>query len=113
MLPVDGIGLTRAGAVMLVAGALLPVLPGNTGIPCLLRSLTGVPCPMCGMTTSVSATLRLQVVDALAANPAGVLAVVVAIVLVIRRPTRLAVPLLLVVAGLGAMWMFQLHRLGW
>ena len=97
---------------MLATAAVLPALPFHVGIPCPLRLLTGLPCPLCGMTTSVEATVHLRIVDALAANPAGVVAVVVAIVLLIRRPATVPVSMPVVLAGLAAMWAFQLHRFG-
>ncbi|MGI9080225.1 MAG: DUF2752 domain-containing protein [Acidimicrobiales bacterium] len=102
--------LMRAGAAMLALAVILPALPGHPGVACPLRTLTGVPCPMCGMTTSVEATVHLRLGDALGANPAGVIAVVVAIVLVVVRPATLPVWAPAVLAGLGAMWLFELHR---
>lgn len=103
---------TRGAAVAMLAGAgLLTLLPGHAGLPCPLRTLTGVPCPLCGMTTSVEATVHGHPVAALAANPAGPLAVLAAVALLVRRPRQaLRVPTVLVIAvGLG-MWLFELHR---
>ncbi|HVA31010.1 MAG TPA: DUF2752 domain-containing protein [Gaiellaceae bacterium] len=102
--------LRGAGAAMLAAGAVLPLLPGHPGIACPLRRATGVPCPLCGMTTSVEATLRLHVHAALAANPAGAAAVLVALALLVVRPRRLHVPFAVLPAALAAMWLFELHR---
>ena len=102
--------LRLAGAGMLAAGAVLPLLPGHPGIACPLRRLTGVPCPLCGMTTSVEATLRLHLREAAAANPAGVAAVAAAVLLLVLRPRHLRVPSLLVPVLLLAMWLFELHR---
>ncbi len=99
------------GGAMLATGALLPALPGNPGLPCPLRTLTGIPCPLCGMTTSVVATMRLRLGDALAANPGGVLLVVLTIVLLLARPSRLPLPpTWVVVTGLVLMWVWQLQR---
>jgi len=95
---------------MLALAVVLPWLPLHPGVLCPLRAVTGVPCPMCGMTTSVEATVRLQLDDALAANPAGVLAVVVAIVLLMRRPATLPLWTPAILAGLAALWLFELHR---
>ncbi|MGH9286013.1 MAG: DUF2752 domain-containing protein, partial [Acidimicrobiales bacterium] len=81
-LGVDLRGLRWAGIAMLGAGAVVAHLPGEAGIPCLLRSTTGVPCPACGMTTSVKAALRLDLAAALSANPFGVVALIFAVVLV-------------------------------
>jgi hypothetical protein len=101
-----------AGALMLGAGFALPLLPGHPGIACPLRALTGVPCPLCGMTTSVEATLHLDLSAALAANPAGIAAVVAAVALLVVRPAQFRLQRLAVPVMLGAMWLFELHRFG-
>lgn len=95
---------------MLGAGALLPILPSHPGIACPLRAVTGVPCPLCGMTTSVEETVRLDLQAAVAANPAGVAAVAVALLLLVLRPVRLQLPWAVVPITLLAMWAWELHR---
>lgn len=109
-LELDPSDLRGAGALLLAAGAVLPLLPGHPGFACPLRRLTGIPCPLCGMTTSVEDTMRLHLHAALAANPAGLLAVAVAICLLVVRPRRLVLPTLLPPLVLAAMWAFELHR---
>jgi hypothetical protein len=100
-----------AAVAMLAAGVILPFLPGHAGLPCPLRTLTGVPCPMCGMTTSVEATLHGHPVAALAANPAGPALVLCAAAILVRRPKRLLhAPLALVICLFAAMWLFELNR---
>lgn len=107
----DLAGLRPAGALMLGAAAVFATLPGDQGLPCPMRELTGVPCPLCGMTTSVVATVRLDLASAWSANPAGIIAVVVAVVLLVaRRPAELPVPWWLVASSVASMWLFQLHR---
>ena len=105
--------LRVAGAVMLTGAALLPILPGPDGVPCPLRSLTGIPCPLCGMTTSVSAAVHLDPWGALVANPAGLLAVAVAVGLLLARHRRTAdVPVWGLPAVLAVMEIWQLVRFG-
>lgn len=102
--------LRLAGALMLAAAVVLPLLPGNAGIACPLRLLTGIPCPLCGMTTSVEAIVRLDLRDALVANPGGVVAVIVALVLLVRPPSRLVLHHAVLSGVLVTMWLFELHR---
>ena len=102
--------LRIAGAGLLSAGAFLPLLD-HPGVACPLRSLTAIPCPLCGMSTSVEAAVRLDLGTALAATPAGVAAVVAAATLLFYRRSRsLRVPLWAVHAGLVLMWVWQLIR---
>jgi hypothetical protein len=108
----DTSDLRTAGGLMLAAAAILPAIPGHPGLPCPLRTLTGVPCPLCGMTTSVEATVHLHFGDALAAAPAGIILVALAIAFLIRRPQTIRVPMALVYVVLALMWAFQLHRFG-
>lgn len=102
--------LRVAGSAMLFLAATLPLVPGYPGVPCLLRTFTGVPCPFCGMSTSAKETIRLHLRDAWAANPGGVIAVLVAVVLIVLRPSKMRLPALLIPAFLAAMWVFQLFR---
>jgi uncharacterized protein DUF2752 len=97
---------------MLPVAVVLPMLPGHPGLACPLRTLTGVPCPLCGMTTSVEASVRLHLGDALAANPAGVLLALAGVLLLALRPQRLVVPSLVLPVALAGMWLFELHRFG-
>ena len=100
-----------AAVAMLGAAALLPLLPGHAGLPCPLRTLTGIPCPLCGMTTSVEATTHGHLGAALQANPAGPLAVLAALALLVLRPRNaIRVPTILVLAVLLGLWLFELHR---
>jgi Protein of unknown function (DUF2752) len=100
-----------AAIALLAAGSALPLLPGHPGLPCPLRMLTGIPCPFCGTTTSVEATLHVDPGAAFAANPLGPALVASALVLVVRRPRHpLRVPLLFVIVLAAALWLFELHR---
>lgn len=111
--PIDLTGLRVAGGAMLALGATLPLLPHNPGLPCPLRTLTGIPCPLCGMTTSVKAALAGHVVSSVAANPFGVIAVLVAVALLLRprlRVVRLPVAILVTCALVS--WTWELRRFG-
>jgi hypothetical protein len=110
MTVVDVRDVRGAGAAMIVAAAVLPRLPGHPGLVCPLRTLTGVPCPLCGLTTSVEDTVTGHVRAAHSANPVGVLLVLVAAVLLTVRPRQIRLPsAVFVLLGL-AMWLFELHR---
>jgi len=96
---------------MLVLGVVLPHVPGHPGIACPLRTLTGVPCPFCGLTTSVEATMGGHLGRAFAANPFGIVAVAFAAALLARpKWDRLNLPLLVVAIGVLCSWLFELHR---
>jgi hypothetical protein len=99
------------GAAMLALGAALPHVPGNPGLPCPLRTVTGVPCPLCGLTTSVKAVMRADLAAAVAANPFGILAVATAVLLLLRPQVRnLRVPVNVLLLGGVMSWFVQLHR---
>lgn len=100
-----------AAAGVLAVAALQPLIPGDFSVACPLRDLTGIPCPLCGMTTSVTATVRLDWGEAAAATPAGIVAVVLAVVLLVAPPRRaVSVPAWVVPMGLAVMWLYQLNR---
>ena len=110
---VDLHDLRIAGGLLLAGAALIPVLPGPDGLPCPLRSLTGIPCPLCGMTTSVTAAVHFDPFAAVAANPAGLLVVLVAIgLLVFRRRRQVTVPRWPLPVALVLMELWQLARFG-
>lgn len=43
------------------------------GIPCIWRSLTGYPCPGCGLTRSLASLADFQIVESIKFNPNGIL----------------------------------------
>ena len=118
-------GLAAAGAAVAYQAAL-----GGEGLwlPCPLRTLTGIPCPRCGMTTAATGLASGDLGAALAANPFVLLlagfTLVMAVLMAARAIGWVAPPALWaasrrrqsywVVAGLAAAsWAFQLHRSGW
>jgi len=89
----------------------LPHLPHNPGVPCPLRTLTGVPCPLCGMSTAVKAVLAGHVRTSVAANPFGILAVMVAVtLLLVPRVRTVRLPLALLVGCAATSWLWELRR---
>jgi hypothetical protein len=118
------------GAGLLAAAFAYPHLP-DVGVLCPLRRITGIPCPGCGMTTGVVATVRGDVVDGLAANPVAPFIVLLAIVVVVWRLVGLVagrdagrgvagavgravgrVHPVVVLPTAAALWLFELHRFG-
>lgn len=123
----ERLGGFGAGAAVVVP--VLPTVHRVTGfsLACPLRTMTGVPCPFCGMTTAAEALATGQVSQALAANPfiLGVVALAGAgvVMLALRSLGLVGTPIpwtprarrrLGWVAGLLATgsWAFQLHRFG-
>jgi len=103
--------LRVAGALLLAAGVARGMLHSGIGMPCPLRAITGVPCPLCGMTTSVTAALRVDVPAAISANPAGLVAVLIAVsLLVLPRKAAVDLPRWVLPVALLAMWVWQLFR---
>jgi hypothetical protein len=98
---------------MVGLGVVLPLLPHNPGLACPLRTMTGVPCPLCGMTTSVKAGLAGHVGSSIAANPFGIVAIVVAVVLLLRpRTQQIRIPVAVLIGCALASWSWELRRFG-
>jgi ABC-type Fe3+-siderophore transport system permease subunit len=73
--------------------------------------VTGVPCPLCGLTTSVEAIIRGNGHTASTANPFGWIAVAFAVALLVRpRWRQVSLPTAMVLAGVALSWLFELHR---
>lgn len=109
-LALDAHDLRTSGGLMLGAAFVLPALPGHPGIACPLRRLTGIPCPLCGMTTSVEATVHGHIGRALAANPGGIGVVIAAVIVLAFRPAKIHIPSFLPPLVLVSLWLFELHR---
>jgi Protein of unknown function (DUF2752) len=118
-------GLVAAGAAATYQAAL-----GGEGLwlPCPLRTLTGVPCPLCGMTTAATGLASGDLGVAVAANPFALLlaglTLVMAVLMVARAlgwapaaaqwsPSRRRQTLWVTVVLAVASWVVQLNRFGW
>jgi hypothetical protein len=124
----ENITMFSAGAAAI--GAIYPTVMAHTGghgIPCPLRSLTGVPCPFCGLTTATVAMAHGQWETAVKTSPLACLVAILAVgtapILVARAfgLVRLPKPVsdltrrrisrgMIVIVALS--WLFQLHRCG-
>ena len=107
---VDAPDLAVAGVALCGASLLLPEVPGYPGITCPLRAATGVPCPLCGLTTSVRALLTLDPATSLALNPLGPVALVVTGIALLGLRRVVQLPAALLGATLIASWAYQLLR---
>jgi hypothetical protein len=122
--------ITMFGAGAALVGSFYPMIMAHTGgqgIPCPLRTLTGVPCPFCGLTTATVALTHGEWEIAARTSPlaylVGGLVVATAPVLLARVTGKAGLPrpwstgarnrtrrAMYVVVALS--WIFQLHRYG-
>ena len=99
------------GAAMLGIAAVRPLVPFEFVPPCPLRTLTGIPCPLCGMTRGVTAAVHAQFGKALFLNPGSIVVVAAAIFLLVAwRSKRITIPVWLIVVVLALMWSWQLFK---
>jgi hypothetical protein len=91
------------------AAAVWPLMPHTPDV-CPLRSLTGIPCPLCGMTRACSAAVHGHLATSLGFNPAGVLVVAAALVAIVRPQllTRIHIPVWTVAIAFGALWIWNI-----
>ena len=97
------------GAGLIGSAAVWPLLPLHPPLACPFRALTGLPCPLCGMTRACVAAVHGHLGASLAFNPAGVLVVVAAVIALFRPQvlTRLRVPTWVALAVVGALWLWN------
>jgi len=102
--------LRVAAAGLVGAAAVWPLLPVHPPLVCPLRAATGIPCPLCGMTRACVAAAHGHVATSLAFNPAGVLVVIAAVVALLRPQffTRVRAPGWLLIAAVGALWIWNI-----
>jgi Protein of unknown function (DUF2752) len=103
--------LRFAGAAMLGIASLRPILPVTPGLPCPLRTVTGIPCPFCGMTRGVTSLVHGHVSAAFSYNPGAFLIVAMAVVLLIAwRWQRVRIPVWAVYLFFALLWAYQLFK---
>lgn len=104
------------GAVLLAAAVALSLvhLPWRPRTVCVLRALTGVPCPLCGGTTAAVEVGRGDLLAGLRASPAAVLGAAGLVVAPLLRLPPLTTRQLwvLIVGGAAAAELYQLTRFG-
>jgi len=100
--------LAVAGAFGVAAA--WPLLPVHPPLACPLRSLTGIPCPLCGMTRACVAAVHGHLGQSLAFNPAGILILVLAAVVLVRPSfvRNLRIPMWTLWAAAGALWLWNI-----
>ena len=99
-----------AAAGLVGAAAIWPVLPLHPPIACPLRTLTGIPCPFCGMTRACVAAVHGHLAVSLSFNPGGVVIVVLAIAALLRPQlvVRARPPTWVLGIALGALWLWNI-----
>ena len=103
--------LRVVGAAMLGVAAVRPLIPFEFVPPCPLKTITGIPCPFCGMTRGVTSLVHGDFAHALLMNPASYLAVALAILLLVQwRTKRFVIPVWVIVGVLAAMWSWQVFK---
>jgi hypothetical protein len=110
-----GVAPLRSRDVRIVTGGLIaasavwPRFGGHFPTTCPLRAATGVPCPFCGMTRACVAAVHGHLARSIVFNPAGVLVIVAAVVLLVRPALvrRIRFPVWLAPGALGALWVWN------
>jgi len=98
-----------SGAALAAGGLLWAATPIHPPLACPLRSLTGIPCPVCGMTRAVTAAMRGDLWASLRYQPAGIVLLAIGLFMLARRsrdPVR--VPVWMILSGLALMWAWNL-----
>jgi uncharacterized protein DUF2752 len=105
--------LRIASTAFLAVAAGLSSRRPHRNVVCPMRLATGIPCPFCGTTTSVLATMRLRPGEAITANPLGLLLVGAAGYAVLQPPRIVRLPRPAVAgAAIAGLWLLKLRRFG-
>ncbi|HUV11607.1 MAG TPA: DUF2752 domain-containing protein [Acidimicrobiia bacterium] len=108
---VDLRGARFGAAAMVGIAALRPAIPFEFVPPCPLRTITGIPCPMCGMTRGVTSLVNGDFAHALLMNPASYLVIALAVLLFVQwRTRRIVIPVWAIVTVLAVMWTWQMFK---
>ncbi len=108
---VDLRGVRVGAAAMVAIAAARPAIPFEFVPPCPLRTITGIPCPMCGMTRGVTSLVNGDFAHALLMNPASYLVIALTVLLFVQwRTRRVVIPVWVIVAVLAVMWTWQLFK---
>jgi hypothetical protein len=99
-----------AAAGMITLAAVYPALPLHPSAACPLRTLTGIPCPLCGMTRAVVAAVHGHLGTSLAFNPGGIVVLALAVVALLRPQwlARVRLPWWSFAIVFGALWVWNI-----
>jgi Protein of unknown function (DUF2752) len=86
-----------------------PLSPVHPDFACPMRTITGIPCPFCGMTRSVVAAAHGHLLQSLSFNPLGIAVLAFAVVAIVR-PSLLRVmpPTWVLITVMGALWIWNI-----
>lgn len=109
---VPGVRTREARAVaggMIAIAAVYPALPVHPSVACPLRAVTGIPCPLCGMTRAVVAAVHGHLGASLAFNPGGIAVLALALVALLRPQwlARVRLPWSFAVFA-GVLWVWNI-----
>ena len=81
-------------AILISTLIILLLVPLVPHVPhfCLVKKFLGIPCPGCGISHSVMATLRLDMAKAWFANPAGISVALLFAFQIVARPVAIVQP---------------------
>jgi hypothetical protein len=73
--------------------------------------VTGIPCPFCGSTRGVIAAIHGDLGAAITLNPASIVALVLAVLLVVAwKVERVRIPVWTIAVAIAALWAYQLFK---